>query len=81
MRLCTTKAIPAIFHCWEQVSQVIPPSPMVGGHGGGEIKYMTAVVEYRHNGQVTHVSPSDIIFEDTEAVAKELEDAKNDELS
>lgn len=72
MRLCRAKGIDAVFHKWAEVSEVIPPSPMVGGHLGDEIRYTTAIVEFIHNGQVTEVMPSDIIFCDTEKQAKHL---------
>ena len=72
MRLCRVKGIDAVFHKWAEVSAVIPPSPMVGGHSGSEIRYTTAIVESIHNGQVTEVMPSDIIFCDTEKHAKSL---------
>ncbi len=72
MRLCQAKGVKAIFHKWSGVSEIIQPSPMVGGHSGGVIRYATAIVEFIHNGQVTEVMPSDIIFYDSETVAKEL---------
>lgn len=37
-----------------------------------EIRYTTAIVEFIHNGQVTEVMPSDIIFCHTEKQAKLL---------
>lgn len=72
MRLCQAKGVKAIFHKWSEVSEIIPPSPMVGGRSGGVIQYTTAIVEFIHNGQVTEVMPSDIIFYDSETVVKEL---------
>lgn len=76
MRLCRAKGTKAIFHKWSEVSQVIPPSPMVGGHGGGEIRYATAIVEYLHNGQVTEVMANNVVFTDTAEVVKEMEEQK-----
>lgn len=72
MRLCRARGTESIFHKWAEVSQVIPPSPMVGGHPGGEIRYATAIVEYIHNGQVTEVMANDVVFSDTAKVAKKL---------
>lgn len=77
MRLCQAKGVKAIFHKWAEVSEIIPPSPMAGGHSGGVIRYATAIVEFIHNGQVTEVMPSDIIFHDSEKVAKELSESSN----
>lgn len=72
MRMCRAKGTRAIFHRWSEVAEVIPPSPMRGGHGGGQIKYTTAVVEFE-NGQVTEVMANDVVFFDTEKVMNELE--------
>ncbi len=72
MRLCQAKGVEAIFHKWSENSEIIPPSPMIGGHSGGVIRYAVAIVEFIHNGQVTEVAPSDIIFHDSEKVAKDF---------
>ncbi len=40
---------------------VIEPSPMIGGHPGGQIKYTLGLVEYT-NGTVEEVVPCSIIF-------------------
>ena len=69
MRLCRAKGVDAIFHKWAEVSEVIPPSPMVGGHSGGVIRYATDIVEFIHNGQVIEVMANDVIFCDTEKAA------------
>ena len=68
MRLCRARGIESIFHKWSEVAEVIPPSPMVGGHRGGEIRYATAIVEFIHNGQVTEVMANDVVFSDTAEV-------------
>jgi len=80
MRLCKVKGVNAIFHKWGEMSEVIPPSPMVGGHRGGEIKHFDAIVEFE-NGQVSTVYPSDIIFLDTEQVMRELQQALNQSIT
>lgn len=51
----------ALFHCWEQTSDVISPSVMIGGHGGGVVAGMAAIVE-REDGRVGRVRPEDIRF-------------------
>lgn len=42
-----------------QVSNVIPPSLVVGGHTGGVIAYPVAIIELE-NGEVKNVSPNEI---------------------
>lgn len=36
---------------------------MVGGHGGGELRYITALIECE-NGTITEVAPKDVKFVD-----------------
>ena len=73
MRLCRAKGGRAIFHQWGERADIIPPSPMVGGHGGGVLKYSTAIVEYE-NGQTTEVMANDVVFQDTEQVMRRLQE-------
>lgn len=80
MRLCKVKGIDALFHKWSEVSKIIPPSPMVGGHSGGTIRYTTAIVEFIHNGQITAVMPSDIIFCDTKKQAASTGYKENEQM-
>lgn len=35
----------ALFHRWVDLSQIVPPSLMAGGHGGGVVKDVCALVE------------------------------------
>ena len=37
LRACLVDGRPGLFHCWEHRSDVIAPSPMIGGHPGGQI--------------------------------------------
>lgn len=37
---CIVNGQKGLFHCWEQRSEIVPPSPMKGGHSGGIIKYI-----------------------------------------
>lgn len=55
--------VKALFHTWEQHSEVIAPSVMVGGHNGGEIKVLFGIVE-DEKGQVARVNPTSIRFLD-----------------
>lgn len=43
-----------------QMSTVLPPSNMLGGHTGGVIAYPVAVIEYE-NGDLEQVSPNEIV--------------------
>lgn len=37
--------IKGLFHCWRTESYVLPPSPLRGGHSGGQVSEVTALVE------------------------------------
>ena len=52
----------ALFHMWEQNSQIIP-SPMVGGHAGGVISTVMGIVELE-DGSVIRVAPYQVQFTD-----------------
>ena len=43
-----------------QMSTVLPPSNMIGGHLGGIVAYPVAVIEYE-NGDLEQVSPNEIV--------------------
>lgn len=60
-RLEKDTKIKALFHCWEQMSDVVSPSPMVGGHNGGIIAGLAGIVE-REDGTIGRVRPEDIQF-------------------
>lgn len=51
----------ALFHGWNFVSNVVEPSPMIGGHPGGTIAYSTGIVELE-DGRVVEVLPTNITF-------------------
>lgn len=54
---------PALFHMWEERSKIIEPSPMVGGHAGGVLRYTLGIVETL-DGQIREVEPHKIQFTD-----------------
>lgn len=60
-RPCVVNGRKALFHRWEEISKVLPPSPIKGGHDGGTFKVTLGIVELEE-GCVTEVYPSDIIF-------------------
>lgn len=53
----------ALFHRWVDVAEVIPPSPLRGGHGGGQLWAVYGLVEYE-DGSVQKVFPERIRFID-----------------
>ena len=55
--------IPALFHCWIPVSEIVAPSLMVGGHGGGVVSGVLALLELE-DGSMVRVAPEDIVFVD-----------------
>ena len=72
MRLCTVNGKKALFHCWEQKSEIVPPSPMRDGHSGGIIRYTVAIIEYE-NGGVASVPANEITFMDTKKIMAKIE--------
>ena len=76
LRPCLVNGKKALFHTWEQQSQVIPPSPMVGGHSGGEIKLLFGIIE-DENGQITRVNPTSIKFIDNKIQEYVFEDGSS----
>lgn len=63
-RDCMVNGCPGYFHTWEQYSEVVPPSPLVGGHPGGTIAQVFGIVEFSDG--VRRVKPYDIEFVDEE---------------
>lgn len=71
-RGCTVDGRPGYFHTWEQYSQVVPPSPLVGGHPGGMIAQVFGIVEF--SDRVERVDPYKIKFMDEDSASlSELE--------
>lgn len=64
-RGCTVDGRPGYFHTWEQYSQVVPPSPLLGGHPGGTIAQVFGIVEFSDG--VKRVEPYEIKFTDEES--------------
>ena len=54
---------PALFHCWVAISEIIPPSLMVGGHGGGVVSGVVALLELE-DGSMVRSAPEDLTFAD-----------------
>lgn len=63
LRPCTINGRKGLFHTWEQFHRIVPPSPMVGGHLGGQICEMFALVEFETGG-IERISPDEVVFVD-----------------
>lgn len=46
LRPCIVNGKKALFHRWTDRSEIVAPSYMVGGHGGGVVKDTFALVEF-----------------------------------
>lgn len=55
----------ALFHRWAEVSEIVPPAIAVGGHNGGVVKDVMALIELE-NGRVGMIRASAIRFLDSE---------------
>lgn len=64
LRPCYVDGKKALFHCWFNVSQIVEPSFLVGGHNGGVLYDILGLVE-DENGHMMKVYPRDIQFLDT----------------
>ena len=60
-RKCIFKKEVYTFHGFYQGSNVIPPSPLVGGHSGGVIAYPVAIIEDK-KGKLMEVEATSIQF-------------------
>lgn len=64
-RTCRYKNENYLFHCLEQFSSVIGPSAAIGGHLGGQISHVFALIE-DGKGNIFRVDPTAIVFTDNE---------------
>lgn len=64
LRPCLVDGKRALWHEWTTRWEIVPPSIMVGGHGGGQVSASLAVVEFE-DGTVAEVYPSRVRFLDT----------------
>lgn len=60
----------ALFHRWAEVAQIVPPAMTIGGHGGGMVKDVMALVELE-SGDVCMVYASEIRFLDSKGLFSE----------
>lgn len=68
-RPCKVKDKNAFFHRWSDISRVISPSVMVGGHPGGVVSKTVGIIEYVEDGTVHECYPDEIRFLDTKGIA------------
>lgn len=61
-RPCIVDGMKATFHRWADKSWIVPPSPMIGGHQGGVVQGVFAIVEME-DGTVREVEPEKVKFE------------------
>lgn len=59
-RLCEVAGKLGYFQCWEQYSTVIDASPMIGGHPGGIVSKVFAIVEFKNG--CKRVEPEQLRF-------------------
>lgn len=62
-RPCRYEGKNYIFHCFEQLSNVIGESLMIGGHSSGQISMVYALIE-DEKGNIYRVNPTEIKFTD-----------------
>lgn len=65
LRPCKINDKKALFHKWSDKSQIVEPSPMIGGHTGGVLKWTVGIIEYE-NGEIAECLPNGIQFLDNE---------------
>lgn len=62
-RPCVVDGVEALFHRWEDYSEIVSPSPWKGGHPGGSLRCTFAIVEMA-DGSIRRVEPPDVRFTD-----------------
>lgn len=62
-RPCYVGGKKALFHKWENRSEIVAPSALAGGHNGGVRNFTLGIVEFE-NGDVAEILPINIKFAD-----------------
>lgn len=67
MRRCTVKgansgSVPAVFHQWCNISQLVDAGLTIGSHPAGVVSYTVGLVELK-TGEMSQVDPNRIIFD------------------
>lgn len=63
LRPCKVNGKKALFHTWSNKSEIVDPSPLMGGHNGGVLKWTVGIIEFE-NGTVGEYLPNSIQFLD-----------------
>lgn len=80
LRPCKIEERDAIFHGWFPIAKPIEPSPLPGGHPGGQLSQVIGLVEW-NNGTVHTAYPHEIRFLDTEKQMEEFAEDYNHEAA
>lgn len=64
LRPCLIKDEKCLFHTWETYMEPLAPSPLRGGHTGGQLTYMVGWVE-KEDGTMMRVLPKEVKFVDS----------------
>lgn len=62
-RICIVDNRNAFFHKWVTRKNVVEPSPLIGGHPGGQIQFELGIIEFE-DGTIAEVAPHQIKFID-----------------
>lgn len=62
-RPCVVQLKKALFHRWTHKSEIVPPSPLRGGHSGGVLSGEFGIIEFE-DGTIAEVEPQKIRFID-----------------
>lgn len=71
LRPCMFDKRPGLFHRWADVAEIVPPSNMVGGHGGGVVRAVVGIIELE-GGKVVTAYPERITFLDTPCIVQQV---------
>lgn len=74
-RPCLVDGRNAMWHRWTIREEIVPPSIMKGGHCGGHVSCLFALVEYE-DGTVAEVLPHKVRFLDSAAKFEEYDFSK-----
>ena len=77
LRMCVVMGKKAFFHKWSEISKLVDPSPLLGGHSGGVVRITVGIIEYEEDGTVHEAYPYEIRFIDIERKCDMSDDEKD----